>query len=1083
MSMLRILLLTLLAVLPIAAAAAPLSGTKSVGPTGDYLSITAAIADVQAVGNGLGGALVLELQGTYLGTVETFPLTIPALNGASAVNTLTIRPASGATALAISSADTTAATVELNGAQFVTIDGRPGGVGSNAGSGGGAASQLTIANTSASGVAVRFINEASGNTLRYTTLRGVNASFTSGTVLFSTTTGANGNDNNTIDHCDISDGASTPINCICSAGSTGTTAQNNSSNTVSNCNVFNFHFGGGNAAGVSLVSGSTDWTITGSSFYQTAVRTAVAAEVWAVYVNTGSNMVVTNNFIGGSAPSAGGTAWTTTGTSAAYRFTGIELRVGTTTPSSVQGNTIQNMVWTSNSNLTGAAGVWCGIYVFSGSANVGTVTGNTIGRGTGTGSVSVTTSGNSGTSVGIGSSSGGTVAIANNTIGSITMSGTTTAVSSSIIGIRVTAGAKTIAGNTVGSTTTANSLNAPTAAGDTGGVQQVTGILSSSTGSASITGNTVANFNNNTVSTVGTSQVRGISTSAGLNTITGNTIRNLSTTSKTSGNSALGIEQISTTAGQTVSQNIVHSLSNTDATNGVVVIGIYYAGSTTAGPNIISRNLVHSLSVVSSDSLARVIGMIFDTGTFTVQNNMVSVGLTASGASMPGTGGGITDQRTTPGRRFYHNSVYVGGTQTSGTSGMTAFTSLGTDNVRDFRGNIFFNARTGTGGTSGTAKHYAVRFSGAVTSTGLTCNNNIYLVTGVGGVLGYYNSVDRTTFAAWQAATGQDATSLNLNPLYLNPTGTAATVNLHIPANSPANNAGLPLASVTDDFDGAPRSLTTPAIGADEVPAPDIAITQTTALTDGAGSVSFGTVTLGSSSSSAKTFTITNPGTADLTGLAFTPKDGANPGDFTVSVLSGTSVPAAGGSVTFTVTFTPGASGARSAAIHIASNVTGTKNPFDIALTGTGQTAFEAWAASNTVANDPNALGANGQKNLFNFAFGINPVTGGNGELLYAGTLAGGGTITSTGLPRTWLEPSGNGVDFRALFVRRKDYVAAGLTYTPQFSADLATWVNSAAVPAVLADDGANQIVSVPYPVFVAGKKARFFRISVSLAP
>ncbi len=1084
MSMLRILRLTLLAVLPIAAAAAPLSGTKSVGPTGDYLSITAAIADVQTVGNGLGGALVLELQGTYLGTVETFPLTIPALNGASAVNTLTIRPASGATALAISSANTTAATVDLNGAQFVTIDGRPGGVGSNAGSGGGAASQLTIANTSTSGVALRFINEASGLTLRYITLRGVNTSATSGTVLFSTTTGANGNDNNTLDHCDLRDGASTPANGLYSLGSTGTTAQNNSSNTFANCNVFNFYSGSVDAAGVRLESGNTAWTLTGNSFYQTASRAAVAANVRAIYVNytSGNNFTATGNSVGGSAPNAGGTAWTTSGTLAAYLFHGIVLNVGTTTASSVQGNTIANIVWTSSSNAAALPGVWSGIYVQAGNANIGTVAGNTIGSGTGTGSISVTTSGNSGATFGIGSTSSGTVAIANDTIGSITTSGTTTAVSSSIIGIRVTAGANTIASNTVGSTTTANSLNAPTAAGDTGGVQQITGILSSSSGSASIAGNTVANFNNNTVSTVGTSQVRGISTSAGLNTITGNTIRNLSTTSKTSGNSVLGIEQTSTTAGQTVSQNIVHSLSNTDATNGVVVIGIYYSGSTTGGPNIISRNLVHSLSVVSSDSLARVIGMIFDTGTFTVQNNMVSVGLTASGASMPGTGGGITDQRTTPGRRFYHNSVYVGGTQTSGTSGITAFTSLGTDNVRDFRGNIFFNARTGTGGTSGTAKHYAVRFSGAVTSTGLTCDNNIYLVTGVGGVLGYYNSVDRTTFAAWQAATGQDATSYNVNPLYLNPTGTAATVNLHIPANSPANNAGLPLASVTDDFDGGPRSATTPDIGADEVPVPDIAITQNTALTDGAGSVSFGTVTLGSSSS-AKTFTITNPGTADLTGLAFTPKDGANPGDFTVSVLSGTSVPAAGGSVTFTVTFTPGASGARSAAIHIASNVTGTKNPFDIALTGMGQTAFEAWAASNTAANDPDALGANGQKNLFNFAFGINPVTGGNGELLYAGTLAGGGTITATGLPRTWLEPSGSGVDFRALFVRRKDYVAAGLTYTPQFSADLAMWVNSAAVPAVLADDGVNQIVSVPYPVFIAGKKARFFKISVGLAP
>ena len=200
--------LALLALFAASLHAAPLSGTRSIGPTGNYPSLTAAIADVQAGGNGLGGALVLELQAAYASTVETFPLTIPALNGASAVNTLTIRPASGATALAISSA--AAQTVDLHGAQFVTIDGRPGGVGSNAGSGGGAASQLIIANTSTSGVALRFMNEASSNILRYTTLRGVNTSATSGTVLFSTTTGANGNDNNSLDHCDIRDGASTP---------------------------------------------------------------------------------------------------------------------------------------------------------------------------------------------------------------------------------------------------------------------------------------------------------------------------------------------------------------------------------------------------------------------------------------------------------------------------------------------------------------------------------------------------------------------------------------------------------------------------------------------------------------------------------------------------------------------------------------------------------------------------------------------------------------------------------------------------------------------------------------------------------
>jgi hypothetical protein len=35
----------------------------------------------------------------------------------------------------------------------------------------------------------------------------------------------------------------------------------------------------------------------------------------------------------------------------------------------------------------------------------------------------------------------------------------------------------------------------------------------------------------------------------------------------------------------------------------------------------------------------------------------------------------------------------------------------------------------------------------------------------------------------------------------------------------------------------------------------------------------------------------------------------------------------------------------------------------------------------------------------------------------------------------------------------------------------------------VLADDGVNQIVSVPYPPLVGGQQAKFFRIQVTLAP
>ncbi len=63
---------------------------------------------------------------------------------------------------------------------------------------------------------------------------------------------------------------------------------------------------------------------------------------------------------------------------------------------------------------------------------------------------------------GIGSKSSLPVNISNNTIGSITASGTTTGISASIAGIQGLGGTRTITGNIVGSTTTANSLYAST---------------------------------------------------------------------------------------------------------------------------------------------------------------------------------------------------------------------------------------------------------------------------------------------------------------------------------------------------------------------------------------------------------------------------------------------------------------------------------------------------------------------------------------------------------------------------------------------------------------------------------------------
>ncbi len=579
-----------------------------------------------------------------------------------------------------------------------------------------------------------------------------------------------------------------------------------------------------------MATGNTDWIIIGNSFYQVSSRGAIAAEIQAIFINNtfGNNFNVSGNFIGGSAANAGGTAWKTTGGAAAYLFQGIRLNVGTTTPSTVQGNTIANIFWTSSSNATTLPGVWTGIFVQAGSVNVGTVTGNTIGSGTGGGSISITTSGSGGTSFGIGSGSSGTVALSNNTIGSITVNGSVATASASLTGIAATAGANTISKNTVGSTATPspltanlNSLNAITSSTSSTG-QQVTGILSTSSASASITGNTVANLNNNYVGTAISGQIRGIVASAGVNTIIGNTVCNLSTTSQntntTTAQSVYGIADTSAAAGQTVSQNIVHSLANTVASASVCVSGIYYAGDTGTSLNVIARNLVHSLAVSTSSASSTLTGMFFDAGTFTAQNNMVRVGLQADGTGTAGSSVvlGIFDfyNRKTAGRNFYHNSVYIGGTQTSGAAGSSAAESWGDISPRTFKNNIFTNARTNSGG-AGT--HYAVVYAGSSAHPpGLVSDGNLFFASGTGGVLGYYDSNVRTSLDTWQTATGQDTLSEVGDPLFLNPTGDASLLDLHLQASNPAEGGGNLVAEVIDDFDGQTRSALTPVdIGAD----------------------------------------------------------------------------------------------------------------------------------------------------------------------------------------------------------------------------------------------------------------------------
>ena len=130
--------------------------------------------------------------------------------------------------------------------------------------------------------------------------------------------------------------------------------------------------------------------------------------------------------------------------------------------------------------------------------------------------------------------------------------------------------------------------------------------------------------------------------------------------------------------------------------------------------------------------------------------------------------------------------------------------------------------------------------------------------------------------------------------------------------------------------------------------------------TDGQLTPSFGTVSV-ETSSAARTYTIKNVGTFDLTGLAVT-VDGTNSGDFTVTQPALTTL-APNASTTFTVSFAPTAIGERSAVVKIASSDYD-ENPFDLRVSGTANlnrapTAISLSSASLVEGNAANATVGN----------------------------------------------------------------------------------------------------------------------------
>ncbi len=233
-------------------------------------SVSAAIA---AIPSTITQAYVIEITTAYTGANETFPITFPAKSGASASNTITLRPASNVTSTTISTSGATSL-LELKDGDYVTIDGRPGGSGTS--------KALTLAqNNTGAYSAVSFVDGATNNILRYVNISQASTSSAGRSIYFFTSaSNSSGNSDNRVEFCKVTGGR-----YIVQVG--GTTANPNRRNTLYGNEFLNQTY-----AGIYATSTANQmFVIDSNSFYMTSPTTSTTISS-GIYITTYSDTII-----------------------------------------------------------------------------------------------------------------------------------------------------------------------------------------------------------------------------------------------------------------------------------------------------------------------------------------------------------------------------------------------------------------------------------------------------------------------------------------------------------------------------------------------------------------------------------------------------------------------------------------------------------------------------------------------------------------------------------------------------------------------------------------------------------------------
>lgn len=227
-------------------------------------------------------AYIIELSATYDGTAETYPITFIAKTGASSLNTITIRPEAGVASVSISSTQTGLALISLQDADYIIIDGRPGGSGTSR--------ALLIDNkgTSTISYGLEFKNGASNNIIRHCRFSGYTTSGTGGkAILIGASTNPDGNSNNRFEFLTFENGPRYYINCV------GTSANPNRNTVVYGCEFLNINF-----CGWWQQAGTGKTTVDSCMFYSTGPAGSSGTGTFAILSDFQTDtLIITRNKI------------------------------------------------------------------------------------------------------------------------------------------------------------------------------------------------------------------------------------------------------------------------------------------------------------------------------------------------------------------------------------------------------------------------------------------------------------------------------------------------------------------------------------------------------------------------------------------------------------------------------------------------------------------------------------------------------------------------------------------------------------------------------------------------------------------